>query len=215
MIETADPTNYLKVHTMYRYIFKPFFDLTFALLAFLILFPIFLSVTCLLTIANRGNPFFFQRRPGKDEVIFSIIKFKTMSNKRDQEGKLLPDEDRATKLGRIIRRTSLDEIPQLLNVIKGDMSIVGPRPLLPEYLSLYSEVQKLRHNVKPGITGFAQVNGRNAISWQQKFEYDIWYVEHLSFLTDVKIIGLTFKKVLRSHGIYQIGENKVDVFKGD
>ena len=215
MIEIGNPTNYLKVTKMYRDIIKPSFDFTFAILAFLILSPIFLLVTCSLIIANRGTPFFFQRRPGKDEVIFSIIKFKTMSSKKDVHGKLLPDEERATKLGKIIRRTSLDEIPQLLNVIKGDMSIVGPRPLLPEYLSLYSNRQKLRHTVKPGITGWAQVNGRNAISWTQKFEFDIWYVDHFSFFTDLQIIALTFKKVLRSHGIYQVGENKVDVFKGD
>jgi len=200
---------------MYRDLIKPTFDIIFAILAFFILSPIFLLVTCLLVVANRGTPFFFQRRPGKDEVIFSIIKFKTMSSKKDHDGKLLPDEDRATKLGKIIRRTSLDEIPQLLNVIKGDMSIVGPRPLLPEYLSLYSDWQKLRHTVKPGITGWAQVNGRNAISWTEKFEYDVWYVEHFSLFTDLQIIGLTFKKVLRSHGIYQVGDNKVDVFKGE
>lgn len=200
---------------MYQHYFKPFFDFIFAISAFLILSPIFLLVTCLLVVVNRGTPFFFQRRPGKDEVIFSIIKFKTMSSKKDLDGKLLPDEDRTTKIGKIIRRTSLDEIPQLLNVIKGDMSIVGPRPLLPEYLSLYSDRQKLRHTVKPGITGWAQVNGRNAMSWTQKFDYDVWYVEHFSFRTDLQIIALTFKKVLRSHGIYQIGENKVEAFKGE
>ena len=200
---------------MYRDIIKPSIDFIFAIFAFLILSPIFLLVTCLLIISNRGTPFFFQCRPGKDDVIFSIIKFKTMSNRKDAGGNLLSDEERTTELGKIIRRTSLDEIPQLLNVIKGDMSIVGPRPLLPEYLSLYSERQKLRHTVKPGITGWAQINGRNAISWKQKFEYDVWYVDHLSFFTDLKIIGLTFKKVIRSHGIYQVGENKVDVFKGD
>lgn len=200
---------------MYKSYLKPLLDFIFAVLAFLILLPLFLLVTCCLIIANRGTPFFFQRRPGKDEVIFSIIKFKTMNNKKDGDGKLLSDEQRATKLGKIIRRTSLDEIPQLLNVIKGDMSIVGPRPLLPEYLSLYSDRQKLRHTVKPGITGWAQVNGRNAISWDQKFEYDIWYINHLSFLTDLKIVAFTCIKVIRSHGIYQIGENKVDVFKGN
>lgn len=200
---------------MYKKYLKPGSDFIVAILAFIILSPIFLLVTCFLFISNRGTPFFIQRRPGKDEILFSIIKFKTMSNQKDADGNLLPDEKRATKLGKIIRRTSLDEIPQLLNVIKGDMSIVGPRPLLPEYLSLYSEEQKLRHTVKPGITGWAQVNGRNAISWTQKFEYDIWYVNHFSFFTDLKIIILTFKKVIRSHGIYQIGENKVEVFKGD
>jgi lipopolysaccharide/colanic/teichoic acid biosynthesis glycosyltransferase len=152
-------------------------------------------------INNQGKPFFFQKRPGKDEKIFQVIKFKTMNDKKGADGELLPDADRLTKVGVFVRKTSLDEIPQLLNVLKGDMSLIGPRPLLPEYLPLYNETQKKRHNVKPGITGWAQVNGRNAISWKKKFEYDVWYVENLSFLLDVKIIFKTIIKVVRSEDI--------------
>lgn len=191
---------------MYRHFFKPLLDFLVALTFFLIVFPIFLLITILLSLANRGKPFFFQQRPGKNERIFRVIKFKTMNDKKDSEGNLLPNNLRITKIGGFIRNTSLDEIPQLLNVIKGDMSLVGPRPLLVEYLPLYNRTQKRRHEVKPGITGWAQVNGRNAISWEQKFEYDVWYVNHCSFMLDIKIIWLTFIKVFKKEGV-NAGEN--------
>lgn len=199
---------------MYKSFFKPFSDFIFSLLAFAVLSPVFFLVAILLAISNSGNPFFFQIRPGKNEKMFLIVKFKTMTNQKNDNGTLLPDEKRVTKLGKLIRQTSLDEIPQLINVIKGDMSLVGPRPLLPEYLLLYNEEERKRQTVKPGITGWAQINGRNAISWQKKFEYDVWYVNNLSFLVDLKIIALTIKKVLVSHGVYQNLEKSVDVFKG-
>lgn len=168
-----------------------------------------------LIIANHGKPFFFQRRPGKNERIFSIIKFKTMNDKKDADANLLPDAQRLTKIGSFVRRTSLDEIPQLINVLKGDMSLIGPWPLLPQYLALYNAHQKRRHEVKPGITGWAQVNGRNAISWQQKFDYDVWYVDHLSFQVDLKILLLTIKKVFISEGISQDGQATAEAFKGN
>jgi len=186
---------------MYRHFLKRIIDFILGLIGFILLSPIFLIVLILLMINNGGKPFFFQKRPGKDEKIFKVIKFKTMNDKKGANGELLPDADRLTKLGIFVRKTSLDEIPQLLNVLKGDMSLIGPRPLLPEYLPLYSEAQKTRHNVKPGITGWAQVNGRNAISWKKKFEYDIWYVENLSFILDIKIIFKTIIKVVRSEDI--------------
>lgn len=186
---------------MYRHFLKRVIDFILALIGFILLSPIFLIVLIILMINNQGKPFFFQKRPGKDEKIFHVIKFKTMNDKKGADGELLPDADRLTKAGIFVRKTSLDEIPQLLNVLKGDMSLIGPRPLLPEYLPLYNETQKKRHNVKPGITGWAQVNGRNAISWKKKFEYDVWYVENLSFLLDIKIIFKTIIKVVRSEDI--------------
>ncbi|MBT0549769.1 sugar transferase [Riemerella anatipestifer] len=200
---------------MYKNLFKRIIDFSLALLGFIILFPVFLIVMVLLTIANQGKPFFFQKRPGFNERIFSIIKFKTMNDKKDAQGNLLPDAERLTVVGKFVRKTSLDEIPQLLNVIKGDMSLVGPRPLLPQYLPLYNEEQKKRHNVRPGITGWAQVNGRNAISWQQKFEYDVWYVHNLSLFLDIKILFLTVKKVFVSEGISQEGQATIEPFKGN
>jgi undecaprenyl phosphate N,N'-diacetylbacillosamine 1-phosphate transferase len=172
-----------------------------ALVAFTVVLPVFLLIAGLLWVAYKENPFFFQVRPGKNERMFRIIKFKTMTNTRDKEGNLLPDSERLTTAGKLIRRTSLDEIPQLINVLKGDMSLVGPRPLLPAYLDLFNEFEKQRHLVKPGITGWAAVNGRNAISWKKKFEYDVWYVHHISFWLDMKILGKTFLKVLKSEGI--------------
>lgn len=199
---------------MYLSFLKRFFDFLLALLGFILFFPFFLIVLVLLYFANDGNPFFFQLRPGKNERIFKIIKFKTMNDKKDAEGNLLPDSKRLTVVGKFIRKTSLDEIPQLLNVIKGDMSLIGPRPLLVEYLPLYDEEQKKRHDVKPGITGWAQVNGRNAISWEQKFEYDIWYVDHLSFLLDLKIVWLTIKKVFKSEGISSSTAVTMEKFTG-
>ncbi len=185
----------------YKNFAKPVLDFIVSLVASLILLPVFILICVLLFIANKGKPFFFQLRPGKDEKIFKIMKFKTMNDKIDTEGYLLPDSKRLTSIGKFIRKTSFDEIPQLLNVIKGDMSLIGPRPLLVEYLSLYNELQKKRHNVKPGITGWAQVNGRNALSWEKKFEYDVWYVNNLSFSLDMKIFFLTVKKVFQSEGI--------------
>ncbi|MBO4233834.1 sugar transferase [Riemerella anatipestifer] len=200
---------------MYKNFFKRAIDFSLALFGFVILLPIFIIVMVLLTIANQGKPFFFQKRPGFNERIFSIIKFKTMNDKKDAQGNLLPDAERLTVVGKFVRKTSLDEIPQLLNVIKGDMSLVGPRPLLPQYLPLYNEEQKKRHNVRPGITGWAQVNGRNAISWQQKFEYDVWYVHNLSLSLDIKILFLTVKKVFVSEGISQEGQATIEPFKGN
>ncbi len=200
---------------MYKSLFKRILDFTAALFGFILLSPIFILVMIGLFFANQGKPFFFQVRPGKNEKLFKIIKFKTMNDKKDTSGQLLPDSERLTKIGAFVRKTSLDEIPQLLNVIKGDMSLIGPRPLLVQYLPLYNETQKQRHNIRPGITGWAQINGRNAISWSQKFEYDVWYVTNCSFLLDIKILFLTVKKVFISEGISQEGEVTMEVFKGN
>jgi lipopolysaccharide/colanic/teichoic acid biosynthesis glycosyltransferase len=199
---------------MYSFFLKPLLDSCIALVAFIFLLPVFMLIFVFLWITNSGSSFFYQLRPGKNGTIFKIIKFKTMNDKKDVHGNLLPDNQRLTKIGQLIRKTSLDEIPQLLNVIKGDMSMVGPRPLLPQYLELYSIEQARRHEVKPGITGWAQVNGRNAISWEEKFQLDVWYVEHQSFLLDVKIIFKTFKKVFVSEGISQQGQATTTAFKG-
>ena len=199
---------------MYNTFFKRIFDFTVALIGLLFLSPIFLILTVGLYFANQGKPFFFQKRPGINGEIFSIIKFKTMNDKRDPQGNLLPDAERLTPIGAFVRKTSLDEIPQLLNVLKGEMSLIGPRPLLPEYLNLYNDFQKRRNDVKPGITGWAQVNGRNAISWEKKFELDVWYVDHINFLLDMKIFFLTIKKVVVKEGISQEGEATMEMFKG-
>ena len=180
---------------MYTTYLKRPIDFILALVGLLILSPIFIIVWLGLFFANNGKPFFFQKRPGKGERIFSIIKFKTMNDKKDEQGNLLPDAKRLTPIGKFVRKTSLDEIPQLINVLKGDMSLVGPRPLRINYLPLYSEEEKKRHLVKPGITGWAQVNGRNSISWKEKFKYDIYYVDHLSWSLDVRILLLTIKTV--------------------
>jgi undecaprenyl phosphate N,N'-diacetylbacillosamine 1-phosphate transferase len=200
---------------MYRYFFKSFIDFIFSTIGFLFLFLIFIVVALLLCFVNNGSPFFIQQRPGKNGKIFNIIKFKTMSDKKDTQGNLMSDEKRLTTIGMFVRKTSLDEIPQLINVMKGDMSLIGPRPLLPQYLELYNEIQKQRHNVKPGITGWAQINGRNAISWEQKFEYDVWYVNNISFVLDVKIFFLTLKKVFVREGINMSGQVTTEVFKGN
>ena len=200
---------------MYKNFIKPAIDFVLALVGFLFLSPVFVLVMIGLFFANDGKPFFFQLRPGKDGKIFKIIKFKTMTDKKDENGNLLPDADRLTKIGSFVRKTSLDEIPQLLNVIKGDMSLVGPRPLLPMYLELYNVFQRRRNEVKPGITGWAQVNGRNSISWEKKFEYDVWYVDNVSFLLDVKILIMTVLKVVKSEGINEQGQATSEEFKGN
>lgn len=200
---------------MYKSFFKRLFDFFAALIGLLLLSPIMLVATIGLFFANNGKPFFFQTRPGKDEQLFKIIKFKTMNDKKDADGNLLSDAERLTPIGSFVRKTSLDEIPQLLNVLKGDMSLIGPRPLLIQYLPLYNSIQKKRHDIRPGITGWAQVNGRNAISWEQKFAYDVWYVENCTFALDVKILFLTVKKVFKSEGISQEGEVTMEVFKGN
>ncbi|SDR70111.1 sugar transferase [Gramella sp. MAR_2010_147] len=186
---------------MYRKFFKPFLDFIISLTGLVIISPLLILIIILLAIANNGKPFFFQNRPGKSGRNFKIVKFKTMTDATDDEGELLSDAKRLTTIGEFVRKTSIDEIPQLFNVLKGDMSIVGPRPLLPQYLKLYNDRQMKRHNVKPGITGWAQVNGRNAISWTQKFEYDAWYVENISFGLDLKILFRTIRKVLILEGI--------------
>lgn len=196
--------------------FKLAFDRFIVLVILLIIWPLFFFVALLLIFANKGtNIFFFQKRPGYKGKIFKVIKFKTMTDERDAEGNLLPDEQRMTKIGRFVRSTSLDELPQLFNVLKGDMSLVGPRPLLPEYLPLYSKEQARRHEVRPGITGWAQVNGRNDISWKKKFELDVWYVDHCSFLLDMKILFLTVKKVIVREGVSKSGHATTEPFNGN
>jgi len=193
---------------------KRVFDFTFVLIGLICISPILIIIAVILSVSNQGLPFFFQVRPGLNNKLFSVIKFKTMNDKKDQFGNLLPDAERLTKLGSFIRKASLDEFPQLLNVLKGDMSLVGPRPLLVEYLPLYSKEQASRHLVKPGITGWAQVNGRNAISWEQKFILDVWYVENQSFLLDIKILFLTVLKVFMRDGISSADTVTMSKFTG-
>lgn len=199
---------------LYRSIIKPLLDFVVSLLVFIVLSPVFIVFVVLLSFANSGKPFFLQPRPGRNNRIFRVIKFKTMNDRKDKNGNLLPDADRLTPIGQFVRKTSIDEIPQLLNVIKGDMSIVGPRPLLVEYLPLYSKEQARRHSVKPGITGWAQVNGRNAISWEQKFTYDVWYVDNMSFALDFKILLLTVRNVVKSEGINSATSATMEKFTG-
>ncbi|MFK7782902.1 sugar transferase [Psychroserpens sp.] len=199
---------------MYKNFIKRLLDLVSSTIGFLLASPIFIIVWAILLIKNKGSAFFFQERPGKNERIFKIIKFKTMNDKKDANGELLPPAERLTKTGVFVRKYSLDEIPQLLNVIKGDMSLIGPRPLLVKYLPRYNDFQKQRHDIRPGITGWAQVNGRNAISWEQKFEYDVWYVNHLSFMLDIKILFLTVYKVFKKDGIYSVENDIVPDFMG-
>jgi len=199
----------------YKHFFKPAFDFIVALLGLLLLSPLLIIVTAGLFFANKGKPFFFQIRPGKNEKLFKIVKFKTMTDEKDKNGNLLPDNIRLTGIGNFVRKTSLDELPQLINVLKGDMSLIGPRPLLPEYLPLYNGEQKKRHIVRPGITGWAQVNGRNAISWQDKFKLDVFYVVNLSFILDLKILLLTIKKVLVKEGITSNTSVTMEKFKGN
>jgi lipopolysaccharide/colanic/teichoic acid biosynthesis glycosyltransferase len=201
---------------MYRHFFKRILDFTLSLLGFIIISPVFIVAWIWLTIANKGaGALFFQERPGRGERIFKVIKFKTMTDERDASGNLLPDAERLTKVGKFVRSTSLDEIPQLLNVIKGDMSLIGPRPLLVQYLPLYSDFQKRRHKVRPGITGWAQINGRNAISWKQKFEYDVWYVDNISLSLDFKILLKTIQKVFKREGISSYTSATMEPFKGN
>lgn len=200
---------------MYRNIVKPFFDRFFALFALLLSLPAWIIIIPLLALANNGKIFFKQLRPGKNERVFTILKFKTMNDRKNSSGELLPDFERLHTLGKILRKLSLDELPQLLNVLKGDMSFVGPRPLLVDYLKYYSPDQKRRHLVMPGITGWSQVNGRNSISWQQKFELDCWYVDHQSFIVDLKILLLTVFKVLKTSEVNATASETMSPFTGN
>ena len=200
---------------MYKHFLKRVFDFCISLVALICISPILLVVTIWLHFANKGaGAFFFQERPGKDAKIFKVIKFKTMTDERDVEGNLLPDEKRLTKVGRFVRSTSIDELPQLINVLKGDMALIGPRPLLPQYLPLYSPEQARRHEVRPGISGWAQCHGRNAISWTEKFKLDVWYVDHVSLVTDLKVIWITIKKVIKRADINEAGQATMGAFNG-
>lgn len=200
---------------MYKYGFKRIIDFAISLIVLLLILPFLLLITIWLYFANKGaGAFFFQERPGKNSRIFKVIKYKTMTDERDSAGKLLPDAQRMTKVGKFVRSTSIDELPQLINVLKGDMALIGPRPLRTYYLPLYSSVQRRRHDVRPGITGWAQVNGRNTLSWTNKFELDVWYVDHCSFVLDMKIYLLTMKKVLIREGISKKGEVTTVPFNG-
>jgi len=200
---------------MYKTYFKGFLDFVAASVGLILLSPIVILTIIFLYFANQGKPFFIQPRPGKNGKIFHIIKFKTMNDKRDAKGNLLPDVDRLTTVGSLVRKTSLDEIPQLINVLKGEMSLIGPRPLLTHYLHLYDDFQNRRHEVKPGITGWAQVNGRNAISWEKKFEYDVWYVDNISFWLDIKILIKTVLKVIKKEGINAADAATIEPFHGN
>lgn len=200
---------------LYSKFLKLLLDFLIAFLILLLFSPLLVLVIVLLLINNKGSIFFLQDRPGRKQKTFKVIKFKTMNDRKDSEGNLLPDNIRLTALGKFVRSTSLDELPQLINVLKGDMSLIGPRPLLVKYLPLYSKEQARRHDVRPGITGWAQVNGRNAISWNKKFEYDVWYVDHLSFLLDCKIVWRTIKKVIIREGISSDTSVTMEPFKGN
>ena len=200
---------------MYRLFFKRLLDIIISFTALIILSPLLLVVTIWLHFANKGaGAFFFQERPGKGAKIFKVIKFKTMTDERDADGHLLPDADRLTPVGRFVRSTSIDELPQFINVLKGDMSLIGPRPLLVQYLPLYSPEQARRHEVRPGISGWAQCHGRNAISWTEKFKLDVWYVDHVSLITDLKVVFITIKKVLIRDGISEAGQATMEAFNG-
>ncbi|MBQ4222919.1 MAG: sugar transferase [Prevotella sp.] len=200
---------------MYKHFFKRLLDIIISALALVVVSPILLAVAIKLHFANKGaGVFFFQQRVGKDDRIFKVIKFKTMTDERDAQGNLLPDAERLTKVGKFVRSTSLDELPQFVNVLKGDMSLIGPRPLLVQYLPLYSPEQRRRHEVRPGISGWAQCHGRNAMTWARKFEYDVWYVDHLSFVTDVKVVWMTIKAVLAREGISGEGSATMEAFNG-
>ena|SRR5690554_5736370 len=199
---------------MYKELVKPLIDFLASLFGLILVSPVLVCLIILLFLQNKGTPFFFQERPGKNQKSFKIIKLKTMTDAKDQEGNLLPDNLRLTKLGRIMRKLSLDELPQLINVLKGDMSLVGPRPLLFKYIPLFSKEQLKRHQVRPGITGWAQVNGRNSISWTKKFELDVYYVNNVSFLLDIKILWLTALKVIKKEGVNQTEDRPMQPFNG-
>ena len=201
---------------MYRHCFKRLLDFVIVSCVLLVIWPVLAVIAVWLHFANKGaGAFFMQERPGKDGKLFKVIKFKSMTDERDEDGQLLPDAERLTAVGRFIRSTSLDELPQLLNVLKGDMALIGPRPLLPQYLPLYSKEQARRHEVRPGITGWAQVHGRNAISWTEKFKLDVWYVDHVSLRVDLEVVFLTIKKVLKREGISQEGQATMEMFNGN
>ena len=200
---------------MYRCFFKRLTDIIISFGGLLIVSPFFIPVLFFVSLKIKGNPFFFQKRPGLNEKIFTLVKMRTMVNKYDSEGKLLPDKDRMTRWGNFMRETSLDEIPQLINVLKGDMSLIGPRPLLPEYLPLYSDIQRKRHQIRSGITGWAQINGRNSISWQQKFDLDVWYVENVCFKVDMQILLQTIKKIFTREDINCSAEITMPFFDGN
>ena len=201
---------------MYKHFFKRLFDFWISLIGLICISPILLVVTIWLHFSNKGaGAFFLQERPGKDAKIFKVIKFKTMTDERDADGNLLPDADRLTKVGRFVRSTSIDELPQLINVLVGNMSLIGPRPLLPQYLPLYNKEQARRHEVRPGISGWAQCHGRNAISWTEKFKLDVWYVDHCTFATDLKIIWITIKKVIKREGISSESSVTMEGFNGN
>ena len=200
---------------MYKHFFKRFLDFWISLIVLIVISPILLVMTIWLHFANKGaGAFFFQERPGKDGKIFKVIKFKTMTDERDAEENLLPDAQRLTKVGRFVRSTSIDELPQLINVLKGDMALIGPRPLMPKYLKLYTPEQMRRHEVRPGITGWAQVHGRNTISFTERFKYDVWYVDHLTFALDIKIFFMTILKIFKREGISQEGQVTMEAFNG-
>ena len=202
-------------YNMYKHFIKRVLDICISLITLIIISPILLVVTIWLHFANKGaGAFFFQERPGKDAKNFRVIKFKTMTDERDAEGGLLPDAQRLTKVGKFVRSTSIDELPQLINVLKGDMSLIGPRPLLPQYLPLYSPEQARRHEVRPGISGWAQCHGRNAISWTEKFKLDVWYVDHCTLWTDLKVVWITVMKVLKRADINKAGQATMEVFNG-
>ena len=202
---------------MYKHFFKRFFDIIISGIALLCIGWLLIIITIFLHFANKGaGAFFYQERPGKDEKIFKVIKFKSMTDERDAEGNLLPDKDRITTVGKFVRKTSIDELPQLINVLKGDMALIGPRPLLPEYLPYYTERERLRHTVRPGISGWAQVNGRNSVTWNQKLELDAYYVEHLTFLMDIRVILTTIKNVLMTKDVnvtHQCGQGKLNDYR--
>ena len=200
---------------MYVSIVKPFFDRATAFVVLIVASPLLVLSIILLWFANKGNIWFLQERPGKDGKIFRVFKFKTMTDERDAEGNLLPDDKRLTAIGKFVRKTSLDELPQMINVLKGDMSIVGPRPLLVEYLPLYNQQQRRRHEVKPGITGWAQVNGRNTLDWPERFAYDVWYVDNISFALDIKILFLTVVKVFKAEGVSSGTSVTMEKFRGN
>ena len=200
---------------MYKYFLKRVFDFCISLMALVMLSPLLLMVAIWLHFANKGaGVFFFQERPGKDAKLFRIVKFKTMTDERGADGRLLPDAQRLTKVGKFVRSTSIDELPQLINVLKGDMALIGPRPLMPKYLPLYSPEQARRHEVRPGISGWAQCHGRNSISWTEKFKLDVWYVDHCTLWTDLKVIWITIQKVLKRDGISEEGQATIEAFNG-